>query len=236
MCDLLHLTKQNKSRLPLLAAVVAMMVAFPAHAITYQAMGTLHDGNTWTATAVFAESAMDNNVINRIEFSNVVSNDEMISFEVVTTFSNSREIFYDLSTALIPDKHGFQFDGNTADANLIGPIPSPARYFQALGVDPSIGRTTRLTLTDHNAANELFIANQPNTLDSERFGITYPNGIPASAWVRIDDNPNPDGGAGNNGGDNGNNNNNNAVPEPVTATLGLMGLGVLGMATRRRMG
>jgi len=28
--------------------------------------------------------------------------------------------------------------------------------------------------------------------------------------------------------------NNNAVPEPITATLGLMGLGVLGMATRRR--
>jgi len=24
------------------------------------------------------------------------------------------------------------------------------------------------------------------------------------------------------------------VPEPITATLGLMGLGVLGMATRRR--
>lgn len=29
--------------------------------------------------------------------------------------------------------------------------------------------------------------------------------------------------------------NNNAVPEPITATLGLMGLGVLGMATRRRV-
>jgi len=28
---------------------------------------------------------------------------------------------------------------------------------------------------------------------------------------------------------------NGAVPEPITATLGLMGLGVLGMATRRRM-
>jgi len=28
--------------------------------------------------------------------------------------------------------------------------------------------------------------------------------------------------------------NNNAVPEPITATLGLMGLGVLGLATRRR--
>ena len=27
-----------------------------------------------------------------------------------------------------------------------------------------------------------------------------------------------------------------AVPEPITATLGLMGLGVLGMVTRRRMG
>ena len=26
----------------------------------------------------------------------------------------------------------------------------------------------------------------------------------------------------------------NEVPEPITATLGLMGLGVLGMATRRR--
>jgi len=28
---------------------------------------------------------------------------------------------------------------------------------------------------------------------------------------------------------------NAAVPEPITATLGLMGLGVLGMATRRRV-
>lgn len=30
-------------------------------------------------------------------------------------------------------------------------------------------------------------------------------------------------------------NNDNAVPEPITVTLGLMGLGVLGMATRRRV-
>jgi len=30
-------------------------------------------------------------------------------------------------------------------------------------------------------------------------------------------------------------NNNNAVPEPITAALGLMGLGVLGLATRRRV-
>ena len=31
------------------------------------------------------------------------------------------------------------------------------------------------------------------------------------------------------------NENNNTVPEPITATLGLMGLGVLAMATRRRV-
>jgi len=49
----------------------------------------------------------------------------------------------------------------------------------------------------------------------------------------LDDTPPPDGGNNGNGG--GGNNNNVAVPEPVTATLGLMGLGVLGMATRKRV-
>jgi len=42
---------------------------------------------------------------------------------------------------------------------------------------------------------------------------------------------NTDGGGGGGGGGGGNN---SAVPEPITATLGLMGLGVLGIATRRR--
>jgi len=66
-----------------------------------------------------------------------------------------------------------------------------------------------------------------NTIASNVFSALDVASTFTSTGLAFDGNQ---GGGGNNGGGGGN----NIVPEPITATLGLMGLGVLGMASRRR--
>ena len=129
----------------------------------------------------------------------------------------------------------FTFDRFAIRETVIGPLLGGTRAESFFFLDDSSGTafsSDALPLTPPDPAD----------FDQLQFEIAFFDanndddvvGVLGATVFRVVD-PGDDtngGGGGNNGGGGGNNG--SAVPEPVTAVLGVMGVGVLGIATRRR--
>lgn len=189
-------------------AAIVLGVANISQAVTYTATGMFSDGTNWTATAVFQESAMD---------SNTVTIDEMDSF-VVSTQANAPFLAatYDITEANSPGLIGLLFDGNMAGANVIGAANPTINVSQFGGTDTVTGQLFLIPLFVSGLPPMQFEAAEftsGQATISGRIGtISGP-----SQWTHIPVEQPAD-----------------SIPEPLTTTISLMSLGVLGMTTRRR--
>ena len=196
-----------------LAALAVMVVtSTPCHAVvtvvgqdvTFTTGGTFDDTGTWLLTAEFTQTALD-------DWNVFVT--EMTRLDVQVTRGNTgvpTAFTYTEADRLLSGSNdwAFVFSGVPA-APVFEHYHSPVagnsfEWFNPLGPGPS-NRSIALI----------------PSVTQERGG--------SPPFIRNDNTPNPYGALAPPHPPP-----NNIVPEPITATLGLIGLGVLGMATRRR--
>lgn len=148
----------------LAAAAMAMVFSTATNAVTYQAMGAFEDGTTWTATAIFQESAMADRV---------VTINEMDSFVATTQAGvNFLPATYDASESVNPTQQGIVFDGNAAGAIALSALIS-SRPFYYDGVDTVTGQAFVLLDPLGAATSEFSVQQQQGPFTFARIDFDF---------------------------------------------------------------